>query len=561
VGLDFEWKPDKRAGDDNPIALMQLACWDTVLIVRTTGCSELPPWLAGFLEDPGMAKVTASFDLSDKAKLRTSFGWTFDERAVASSFIDIAELAKNRDIPHGMYKMSKFFDLPMLKLKAVGSSNWAKLGGLTSSQKEYAADDAFFQLYLVGKLLEHRPPASGDDTAQRALDSWRATRGAMDQVMQRVDNSAYRESFMELREVVSNAVGVLSKALGSGGCATLNDILKFKPVSKALAAAHKKSLITLNAQFLRQNTDIFQVFFVEGQVKVRPREAEEEEVEESELPAGDDGDTSAFISEVLEMLVAYEPPLEKRPTVLNRHVPEPLWVPARAVLSKSQCRRVELCVGDTDSIETSFSDEDGLLLRFSRHPRGADDVEHMEQCVGRLSSDLGIEEDEAKRRLNADDKFMQFWGALRLVETGSAEEAHVERSLRARVRILADCHRIGARVSPPLAWDAVREGLEKVKWYRQVLGVWLASDGEKADAELQECIDAVVAAWPDVAKVNEARKRRAEASNGSEPANKKHRAEGHEGKGRGKGKGKGGKGKGKGRGKDKEQGDGKDTEP
>ena len=152
VGLDFEWKPDK-AGQNNPISLMQFACWDTVLLLRMPNCSELPPWLTQFLESgDDVVKVTASFDVADKRKLQRSFNWDFDAKAVHTSYWDIAELAAAREIPQGMLKMAHHFEIPFQKRKDVGASDWESAGhkGLTAEQREYAANDAFFQLYLLG---------------------------------------------------------------------------------------------------------------------------------------------------------------------------------------------------------------------------------------------------------------------------------------------------------------------------------------------------------------------------------------------------------------------------
>lgn len=142
---------------------------------------------------------------------------------------------------------------------------------------------------------------------------------------------------------------------------------------------------------------------------------------------------------------------------------------------------------------------------------------------------------------------------LRLVEAGSEEESHVERSLRARVQILSDAHRVACRVTSPgrpVGWVEARNALEKVKWYRQLLGQVLlaeqqgsgvgdggadssrgapgggAPDAEEAGAETgaaaddcmattentagsgdngkqcvqatQACLDEVVRCWPDV---------------------------------------------------------------
>lgn len=40
---------------------------------------------------------------------------------------------------------AQYFELPLQKLKSVGTSNWS--AELTLEQRRYAADDAFFQLH------------------------------------------------------------------------------------------------------------------------------------------------------------------------------------------------------------------------------------------------------------------------------------------------------------------------------------------------------------------------------------------------------------------------------
>ena len=446
VGLDFEWKPDKTVAQNNPIALMQFACWDTVFILRTTDCSELPQWMTQFLESGNeIVKVTASFDVADKRKLQTSFGWDF-ERAAHATYWDVAELANDREVPRGMFNMAAFLKVPIQKLKAVGSSNWAR-ANLTDEQRAYAADDAFFQLYLLGRLLEFRSPES--TYGQQIWDSWQKMRGKLEANIKTVDNSGYVANFNVLRGVVRDAVEVLSKALGSGGCTNLNDILKLKPVKKAVAA-QKVSPVHVNAHFLRQNSDIFVLFFRRSQLCVRLRHSDDESGEDdAECADLAEEDVAKLISDVQEKLAAYKPPSGKKQSVLHRSVPEPLWVPARAILSRTEIAQFESCSSSAqfESIETSYDAEDGLLLRLARHPRAPDDIEYMQSNVQRLGDELQIDLAEAKRRLGTDAKFMEFWSLLRTVEVNSQEEAAIARCLSARGRILVDSQRLAIRLS------------------------------------------------------------------------------------------------------------------
>mmetsp|Transcript_39719 Transcript_39719/g.91830 ORF Transcript_39719/g.91830 Transcript_39719/m.91830 type:complete len:594 (-) Transcript_39719:77-1858(-) len=533
VGIDFEWKPD-RGHDNNRIALMQFACWDTVMLIRTIGCSELPAWLSNFLETGlDIIKITASFDTGDKAKLAHSFGWEFDKKAIAASYWDIAELADARSMPHGLLKLAHHLETPIQKLKSVGTSNWARSAGLSPEQRAYAADDAFFQLYLFGKLLAVR--AAESPAEERLLKTCQVMEPKLKEAVRTVDNSAYQANFLALRKVVQDAVDVLSKALGSGGCTNLNELLAYRAVRKAVAS-QKTSRVQVNSHFLRQNGDIFVVFFRDGLLKVRPRLPNQCE-EEDEPVALQEEEMSALVSEVQELLAAYEPPTGKKQSVINRTAAEVLWVPARAILTKAQIASFEASLnsGGSDSVETSYDTEDGLLLRLVRHPRAPDDIEYMDRSVRQLQDNLEIDAEDAKRRLNSDEKFMQFWSLLRSVEVNSAEETAIDRSLRARTRILADSQRLALRISKvadhAVSWEEAKEKLEQVKWYRQLLGQCLESEGVAIE-DMEECLAAVTAAWPDVKSIQR-QKRKAE-----ELQSEGKRAKTGKGQAKGKGKGK-----------------------
>jgi len=487
VGLDFEWKPDRRPGDDHPIALIQLACWDTALLIRTTKSVELPEWLTNFLEDDSFMKVTASFDLSDKHKLKNSFGWDFDERTKVSGYIDIAELAKQRNVPYGMFKMAKSFEVPMLKAKVVGASNWARDSKLSFEQRKYAADDAFFQLFLMGKLLEHTPPEPDREREAAALKSWQITRTEMENAIRSVDNKLYHRDFFAIREIVKDAVDTLCRALGSGGYTSINSVNNYKTVTKALAATSKSFPKTVNCHFLKQNEDLFFIKYesLESQVCVRLRVSTDDDAD-GELEAQDEETEEHFLSRVLELLLAYKPPNGKRPTVMGRNIPEQFWVPARAILKKREIQRLESCMDHEASIETKYSEDDGILLRLARHPRAADDMEHMERCVELLQENLEIPAGEAKHRLSNDTKFMQFWAELRIIKAGSKEEASVGRTLRARVRILTDAQHVGEAVNA--TWEEAREALEKVKVYRRELGDSFETGSKRGERKIQAII-------------------------------------------------------------------------
>merc|ERR1712157_711950 len=120
-----------------------------------------------------------------------------------------------------------------------------------------------------------------------------------------------------------------------------------------------------------------------------------------------------------------------------------------------------------DRVESGHVDTDGTILRLVRHPRAADSTAHLNKCACQLRQAVGLDQLEAERRLKSDSKFVQAWSLLQNLERGSDDEASVERSLRARTRILIDAHYVGQKVSVP--WEVAQEAIEKVKWYRQAL--------------------------------------------------------------------------------------------
>ena len=254
----------------------------------------MPLWLSECFEDASIVKVSASFDVADKAKLKHTFRWDFDERVKeASTFLDIKDISDDRELPYGLKKLAGILEAPMLKLKEVGQSNWAQ-EELTSAQRHYAADDAFFTLYLLGLLYERRAPAADASAARErsALESWRISRGAMKGFLRAHDNREYKRCFLELREVVKDAVTSLSNALGSEGCTALNNLFKVKAVEKALRSAQRGCSISINAAFIKANEDLFCMFKCKaaGVLKIRPRRAEEDdeynEEEEEDLRLG-----------------------------------------------------------------------------------------------------------------------------------------------------------------------------------------------------------------------------------------------------------------------------------
>jgi hypothetical protein len=293
----------------------------------------------------------------------------------------------------------------------------------------------------------------------------------------------------------------------------------------------KKSAITLDTHFLRHNGDLFVVFHDGAEVRVRLRESRDknEEMEvEAETNIEDAEARENIQAEVLELLATYKPPIGERPTVFGRNIPEAFWVPAKAVLSRRQRALLDRCVNQLDSIETSYADADGLLLRMSRHPRAPDDMAHMDQSMQALKAALQLNEADTRKRLNSDEKFMQWWGTLRILQAGGWQEKMVMRTLRARVKILTDAQYLAERVSPAASWEEARDALDGCKWYRSILGPWMDEETAEATAALQAVLDQLIDAWPDTASVKRPKKKQTSDGQGQ-----------NKGKAGGKSKGKG----------------------
>merc|ERR1719282_79641 len=144
------------------------------------------------------------------------------------------------------------------------------------------------------------------------------------------------------------------------------------------------------------NEDLFVTTWDRGAatLKVRLRRQDDEEDEYDE----DAEEEREFVARVVKALLAYEPPAEKKQSVMNRMIPEVVHVPARAILSKrEQTRWQKGAESHKEWVSTTQSSSDGMLLKLVRHPHGADLDEHCKRCVARLQEALGLQEEEAER--------------------------------------------------------------------------------------------------------------------------------------------------------------------
>ncbi|KAI0344108.1 ribonuclease H-like protein [Trametopsis cervina] len=167
LGFDLEWKPNREKGVPNhPVALVQLASEDTVLLIHLTAIMKgkkdsFPASLREVLENPSYSKAGVSI-LPDCKKL-----WN-DHRANVRNCVELGLLARTVDSDrwHGKYAQpialarlcNAYHGLTLRKGK-ITCSDWEKT--LTREQQEYAANDGHSGLTIyqaLHQLLENIQP-------------------------------------------------------------------------------------------------------------------------------------------------------------------------------------------------------------------------------------------------------------------------------------------------------------------------------------------------------------------------------------------------------------------
>eukprot|EP00929_Paragymnodinium_shiwhaense_P053964 TRINITY_DN27051_c0_g2_i1.p1 TRINITY_DN27051_c0_g2~~TRINITY_DN27051_c0_g2_i1.p1 ORF type:complete len:549 (+),score=48.43 TRINITY_DN27051_c0_g2_i1:218-1864(+) len=172
VGVDCEWKPDRKYHQDNFISLLSVATVDCVYLFRTKqpGAMWLPECVREVLMDPAVCKVVVA-PLHDRQKMKLSF-WldlTFDE---PEGFLDLANLG--REIGHmelGLRSLAAWYELDIRKAADITTSDWER-PQLTQKQIEYAAEDVWIPLMLVGLMLTDRESSSMNRVRRTALHAW-----------------------------------------------------------------------------------------------------------------------------------------------------------------------------------------------------------------------------------------------------------------------------------------------------------------------------------------------------------------------------------------------------
>ncbi|THH28279.1 hypothetical protein EUX98_g5906 [Antrodiella citrinella] len=142
LGFDLEWKPNYVKGEkENPVALVQLASADRILLFQVTAMSAFPQALRDILGDPSIVKAGVSIQ-NDCKKL-----WN-DYTVNVANCVDLGLLARTVDNPSWKGKYSNPIGLARLSETYLGRSlskgkttrsNWEAV--LSAVQQEYAAND------------------------------------------------------------------------------------------------------------------------------------------------------------------------------------------------------------------------------------------------------------------------------------------------------------------------------------------------------------------------------------------------------------------------------------
>lgn len=177
IGLDFEWRPTFTPGKrENPIALVQVACDDEILLVQVSAMRAFPSGLRDLLESAKSVKVGVGIQ-HDCKKL-----WK-DHRVSVRNCVDLALMARSVDThwkgPYmggiGLARLASVYLGRRLAKGRAQTSNWE--AELSVQQKEYAANDCHSSVAIYRTLGQR---ALGlDRTPDREWFTFDAVKGVL----------------------------------------------------------------------------------------------------------------------------------------------------------------------------------------------------------------------------------------------------------------------------------------------------------------------------------------------------------------------------------------------
>ncbi|KAK7694245.1 hypothetical protein QCA50_001425 [Cerrena zonata] len=158
LGFDLEWQPTfVKGGSRNPVALVQLADANVMILIQVSAMQEFPQTLRTILENPHIVKTGVA--IQDDCKHL----WA-DWRVNCRNVVDLSLFARTVDNANwkGSYKSSiglsrlceTYFNLALNKGR-VQRSNWTNV--LSEAQLEYAANDCHSGYMIYTRLLQRLP--------------------------------------------------------------------------------------------------------------------------------------------------------------------------------------------------------------------------------------------------------------------------------------------------------------------------------------------------------------------------------------------------------------------
>ncbi|KAJ7596714.1 ribonuclease H-like domain-containing protein, partial [Mycena floridula] len=152
-GFDVEWKPSFRKGEaEHPVALVQLATNNRILLIQISAMSAVPEKLVALLTDPNIVKAGVGIQ-GDIKKIHK------DLNICTRSCVDLSLLARTVDNarwkgpyknPIGLARLTEVYENKALGKGLITRSNWEL--DLSPEQIEYASNDAHAGFALYTRL-------------------------------------------------------------------------------------------------------------------------------------------------------------------------------------------------------------------------------------------------------------------------------------------------------------------------------------------------------------------------------------------------------------------------
>eukprot|EP00747_Dinoflagellata_sp_TGD_P207026 gnl/TRDRNA2_/TRDRNA2_80638_c0_seq1.p1 gnl/TRDRNA2_/TRDRNA2_80638_c0~~gnl/TRDRNA2_/TRDRNA2_80638_c0_seq1.p1 ORF type:complete len:630 (+),score=122.07 gnl/TRDRNA2_/TRDRNA2_80638_c0_seq1:38-1927(+) len=152
LGFAVEWSADRTKDSDNPVALMQFATDDTVLLLRTHVTKNwLPAVVVRALESTECEKLCMVFEGAHKEKVLNTFNF------IPSGISELCVLADEKGLPEevgqGLKSLAEHFGLHIRRDTRIARSNWAA-PELSQEQARFAAEEAYFCFHVFKKVAE-----------------------------------------------------------------------------------------------------------------------------------------------------------------------------------------------------------------------------------------------------------------------------------------------------------------------------------------------------------------------------------------------------------------------